>query len=252
MIRQITASILLCLSFNVLASDHLEPEDSTFSSDFSNEYHNQVVTYFRSGFDDKVILRSIVLPSFEPEYMVGIKKVDAGYSVFYDRPEVQLWAYDYVFNLKQKELEEIKSEYPAEYEEKLNKLKQQYPKNILDAKHVSCEKPIDKNLAKDIHFIWIEMLLKTKYSRESHLGRDGVTYHFSGINYLFEQEQDDLKVLMRFNGVYAGKVWSPEPKFKTGKLVEISDLMVDYCLKDDGGKLEKLLVKKVGRFKKFL
>lgn len=252
MIRHVVASILLCFSLSAWADDYLDPEESLFSGDvngFIDEYDFQVVTYFKSTFVDGVILKVIVLPSFEPEYVVGIKKLGDGYVVFYDRSEVQLATYEFEFKRKKSELEKIKTDDPEKHREKLSILMSQYPDNKFDAKHIVCEKPIDENLVKAIHFVWIEMLLRTQYSKDSNMGRDRTDYHFSGVNYLFEDEQDDLQVLMRFNGVYAGHVWSPEPKTKTGQLVEISKLMVDYCFKSDEDRIAKLLSKKVKKLK---
>ncbi len=169
--------------------------------------------------------------------------------MFYDRPDVQLWSYEFEFERKKSLIEKLKSQDQVEYEKKLNFLLKQYPSNKADVKHNLCRRAISESLVKDIHFVWIEMLLASRYSRSSSMGRDGVTYHFSGRNYFFEEESDDLKVLMRFNGAYSAQVWSPEPNTKTGLLVEISDLLVDYCLKPDEGKIAKLLKKKVNLLK---
>lgn len=58
------------------------------------------------------------------------------------------------------------------------------------------------------------MLLGTRYADDDILGMDGVTYHFS---------MDLGRETM------AGKTWSPDPESKPGKLVKISDLMVDFA-----------------------
>ncbi len=43
--KGVLVSILMFLSSNLWAGDHLEPEESLFSDNFMNEYHSQVTSF---------------------------------------------------------------------------------------------------------------------------------------------------------------------------------------------------------------
>ena len=81
--------------------DHLLPEDSLLSGGFSAmfpNYHLLILNVLRDVFDRDVELRAVVLPSFSPEYAVGLRTIGApndpsSYRVIYLRPEIQLWGY---------------------------------------------------------------------------------------------------------------------------------------------------------------
>lgn len=62
------------------ADDHLVP-DVPFLLDIDN-YTLAVRKLFSSGFSEDVVLRAFVVPSFEPEYMVGIRKIGTDYFAF--------------------------------------------------------------------------------------------------------------------------------------------------------------------------
>ncbi len=209
--------LIACLVPCAYASETLEPEDSQFSRELLGGYTHLVLSYLSSAYEDDVKVRLIGFPSFSPEYSLGIRESEGGFSIFYESPKIQLWGYQIMPMMEQGSVQVMNDD--GEFvkdEEGLKELESQYPKKPLDIPRVSCNVKIDKALANDIVFVWQEMLYETKYSRESNMGLDGETYHFSA--------------KMWGNVNYAGKVWSPPSESKTGKLVSISELMAEYCL----------------------
>lgn len=222
--------LIACLFQYAYASENLEPEESQFSSEFLGGYTHLVLSYLSSAYEDDVIVRLIGLPSFSPEYLLGIKEVEGKYSIFYESPKMQLWGYQMMPMMEQGSVKVMNEE--GEFvkdEEGLKELESQYPKDPLDIPRVSCNKNIEKTLANDIIFVWREMVYETKYPREPNMGLDGETYHFSA--------------KMWGNVNYAGKVWSPPSDSKTGKLVAISELMYEYCLKGNRKTKKSLAVR---------
>lgn len=238
--KGVLVSILMFLSSNLWAGDHLEPEESIYSGDFFlKDYESQLLTYFGEFYQNGVMLRLISIPSFSPEYALAIIKENNRYYVLHQKPERQLWSYQMELPFKLNQLDELNAKGVVtvdEYENKLKEIAQSYPENPMEMPRVSCRKEINEKLTLDVHELWMKMLLQTKYSPEPSSGVDGQTYHFSAPMHG-----------MVLN--YAGKVWSPEPNTKTGLLVDISDLLVEYCLKPDEGKITKLLKKKANLLK---
>lgn len=223
--------LFISLTQFVYASENLEPEESQFSGEFMGDYTHLVLSYLGAAYDEDVLVRLIGFPSFSPEYALWIQEKDGKYRIAYESPEMQLWGYQMMPLIEQGSVQVMNDD--GEFvkdEEGLKELESKYPKKTEDIPRNSCKKDIDKELADKIVFIWQEMLLQTKYTKDLIMGLDGEAYHFSG----------------RVNGFgnYAGKVWSPRPESKTGKLVEISNLMSNFCLKGNR-KIKKELIKKV-------
>src|SRR5262249_43361570 len=82
-------------SINLEDEDHLEPEDSAFSDGEDRSYERMLIAKFIGAFARDVYARAIVLPSFDPEYVVGIRGTPAGhYRAFCISPDMQLWNYE--------------------------------------------------------------------------------------------------------------------------------------------------------------
>ncbi|MCM2681535.1 hypothetical protein [Echinimonas agarilytica] len=226
--------ILISLTQFAYASENLEPEDSQFSGEIMGGYTHLVLNYLSAAYSDDAVVRLIGFPSFSPEYALWVERKEEKYQIIYQSPEMQLWGYQMIPMMEQGAVQVMNDE--GEFvkdEEGLAELESKYPKTPEEIPRKSCSKKIDKDLAEQIIFVWQEMLLETKYPRDMTMGLDGETYHFSGSVNGF--------------GNYAGKVWSPNPKSRTGKLVEIAYLMTDYCLKGKR-KIRKELVKKTESF----
>ena len=208
----------LCLTQFSYASDHLEPEESQFSGEFMEDYTHQVLSYLSAAYNEDVLVRLIGFPSFSPEYALWIQENKKGqYQIAYESPEKQLWGYQMMLLMERSATQVINKDGKfVKDEDGLKELKSKYPENPSDIPRESCKKKIEADLAGKIIYVWTEMLMNTRYSPEPSVGIDGESYHFSG----------------RVNGFsnYAGQTWSPTPKSKPGKLVNVASLMIDYCL----------------------
>ncbi len=93
-----------CIVFNLLlvlssenicnAQDHLFQETSILSGGLiiPNYYHN-VAYVLREAYNKNVVFRMVGLPSFRPEYAVGIKKLNNQFYAFRVSPTLQVWGY---------------------------------------------------------------------------------------------------------------------------------------------------------------
>ncbi|TVZ41814.1 hypothetical protein P886_1164 [Alteromonadaceae bacterium 2753L.S.0a.02] len=227
--------ILLFLSLTQFAhAENLAPEDSQFSGEIMAGYTHLVLKYLGAAYSEDVLVRLVGFPSFSPEYAVWLEEEGKQYKIVYESPEIQLWGYQMMPLMEQESVQVMNDDGEFVKDEKgLKELEEKYPKNPEDIPRKTCKKEIDKDLADKIVYVWKEMLLGTQYPREPTMGLDGETYHFSG----------------RVNGYenYAGKVWSPSKDSKTGKLVEVAYLMVEYC-QNGKRKTKKELSKKVNSF----
>jgi hypothetical protein len=170
---------------------HLTPEDSPLAGGASlmdAEYYRLLLWAFDKAFDRDVVIRAVVLPSFLPEYAMGIRASDASkgpvrHTVFAIRPRIQYWAYIDPAASERGDVKLLDGD-------TLNKIYAgQGWKLPADPKEVPidrCEKPIDASLAKRIENIWSAVLLETRYLLPGEEGgfvpNDGTTYHFSAGN----------------------------------------------------------------------
>ncbi len=224
-------AVLILLSPS-LANEHLEPEYSQFaraglppSATSLRPYHEIVIAVLDGAFEADVRARLIAMPSFTPEYALGIREADGQHKIFHLASQAQLWSYENLKTLR--EIVEAGglpgqdaniAEAIAEYESRL-------PDDYRDVETSYCEFEIQSELADDLLAIWENILLETRYGDQAPVGRDGTDYHFS----------------MRASGVVmAGKVWSPDPQSKTGALVSITETMKNLCLTADQNLLAQL------------
>lgn len=228
MLRFLLTSILLSTLDYANARDHLEPEDSPFSEVHFSEYVDLVLEYLDTAYDENVKVRLIAMPSFSPEYAVGIRRLGEKYWIFYEAPTVQLWEYQTLMGMDELTTVTVNTQGDYVKDTELEEKKKKLPQNPMNIPSTQCDREIPRVLAKEIQYIWHEMLYDTRFHREFMWGRDGVIYHFSA--------SVDGRTL-------AGQIWSPEENSRTGRLVDVSNLMVDYCL--DNKKNASKLIQKV-------
>ena len=215
--------------------DHLIPEASILSghsSVISRRYDELIVDVLADGYARDVTLRAVVLPSFSPEYLVGLRNANirggADHRVFYLRPTIQLWGYETLRWLPAGSIDFSQDGNPKDDATKLQtdaieRWGARLPANPKDVPLTRCEKPLDAAVAKQVAAVWTGVLLETRYSPAQTLGLDGVTYHFSARNYL------------------AGEAWSPPSDSKPGRLAELAETLVRYCdSKAEATELERL------------
>jgi hypothetical protein len=214
--------------------DHLEPEGSVLAGGESKmhyDYLNLVASVLHEGYADDVELRAVVLPSFTPEYLVGIRGAlssdrlrgnPASHRVFYLRPKLQLWSYPTLSELED-QLARMKSKNPPNAEriklqsDDIAAIRRELPADPKDMPLARCEKPIDAPLADRIWKVWIGVLMETRHdaTTEVVINTDGTSYHFSAPAPLY---------------VLAGETSAPPiPSTKPGMLATLADALVDYC-----------------------
>jgi hypothetical protein len=186
--------------------EYLMPEDGNLviSSDIMQSYENKARQLFSKGFDADVVFRMVCLPSFSPEWLVGVKKVDKKSVVFLLMGKEKIkshWINGHYVMLdtpkgKIRQWEEGRSE-------------------ILGTPVIEYSAEIDPDTKKLLNDLWETMLLGTRYPKKYMVGFDGTNYHFS----MFIWGRGDL----------SGKTWSPDKDTNPGRLAEIGELLADYA-----------------------
>jgi hypothetical protein len=157
MMKFIILAIMLLVPQVCMANfDHLEPEKSLFNSSPSDQkYHSMVVDAFMEVYDKDVVARVIVLPSFEPEYAIALKKHDKEYTLFMVSPIMQLWAY----RIKEEGIENGKIN---QDDQQVERMKAVYP-TYNDIPLTRCSVEIEADLGDKLLTVWETMLLTTRY-----------------------------------------------------------------------------------------
>jgi hypothetical protein len=228
----ITALAVLISITPSLANEHLEPEYSQFAraglppnATSLAPYHEIVIDVLHGAFEPDVRARLVAMPSFTPEYALGIRQSGGTYKIFLLESKSQLWSYENLKTLHQIEeaggfpgQDENLAAAIAEYEAEL-------PPDYHDVETSYCEIEIPPGVADALLKLWENLLGDTRYGDQAPLGPDGTDYHFS----------------MNAKGVVmAGKVWDPDPQSKTGAMVSITDTMRNLCLTGDQNLISQL------------
>jgi hypothetical protein len=208
--------------------DHLTPEGSILSggsSILSKRYDERIVDVLADGYADDVTLRAVVLPSFSPEYLVGLR---SDHRVFYLRPTIQLWGDERLrmlpagsvdFSQDGNSKDDASKRQTNEFEGWASHL----PAHPKDVPLTRCERPLDAAVARQVSTAWNGVLLETRYSPTETPGVDGVTYHFSANHHdVLADRISPLRFL-------AGETWSPPSDSKPGRLAELAETLVRFC-----------------------
>jgi hypothetical protein len=218
------------------AEDHLEPEASILGGDaFMSGYESLVQRTLKDAYGSDVVVRMVALPSFAPEYAVGLaSKAQAGkaapYRIIAANPAVSMWTYVSIAMLKNGGVKILGDQNQKAQREEIARLEASVPRDPDDMKVNHCQADIADALAGRIVDVWRKMLLHTRYSVHNGNGLDGTTYHFG--------------IAAPGTGQLAGKVWSPERETATGAFVQLADTMRAICQKENGAseaQLEKLV-----------
>jgi hypothetical protein len=220
------------------AEDHLEPDHAILEGpSFSDSYENDLRDKFKEAYERGVVLRMIALPSFIPEFAVGLRGssstyglISAPYHIFTLTPAASIWTYQTINSLKlglgnmpaRDKMRKVQ-------EQQIAKEQASVPSDIRDLAVHRCETDISDSLGSRIITVWSKMLLRTHYSSRYTAGADGATYHFS--------------MFLRGSGDMNGHVWLPRRDSATGNLVALADAMRVVCKKKvgaDEASLEKL------------
>ena len=171
----------------------------------------------REASDDDLELQVVVLPSFHPEYVVGIRNTPEGPVVFRIEPESNLWdsaPRDHIDVL----IEFLRAQLGGN-----NAADDVLPSSSQNAKTSRCERPIDPALAARIRAVWKAMILGAKSYSHGRFGLDGATYEFS--------------MSLAGETLAEAHTWSPPWDTRTGRMVVISQRMEWYCEADSPGRI---------------
>jgi len=218
--------VVLLAATPLAAQEHLVPEDSQFTradlppnATLLAPYHDMILTVLKDAFAEDVRARLIAMPSYSPEYALGLKERDGDWSIFHFQSEVQLWSYE---NLRM--LRDIPADLMPSQAGAINDAIAGYEAGLPADYHdvgtgAACETQIPAALGEDLLDLWTALLLGTRYGDIPNLGRDGTDYHFS---------------MTAEHGLMAGKAWEPAPESATGAMVSITETMRNLCFTGDG------------------
>jgi hypothetical protein len=121
-------------------------------------YEADLRRVFREAFGPDVRLRALVRPSFETEYVVGLRREGAGYEIFAPRPSrQQVWFYQLVklyrsgrAGVMHVDITDSKSVPRDDTGDEIAKLEKDLPPDPADLPMARCAAPVDDGLAADV------------------------------------------------------------------------------------------------------
>jgi hypothetical protein len=188
-----------------MAQDHLEPEKGILAE--ADDYQHLVRTVFSKLDEEKPVLKVVVLPSFQNELFIGLKKNENSYQVFTAKPSQRLW----LTHLRKEQEQRLTIS-----EQALTELRQRTP---LAAQEITVQKQnaeLSVQMAERIEAVWKKALLDVQHPKKSISGNDGDTYHFS------------MFILGR--GTLSGQIWTPMDDSRMKKLVGLVEAMNQHAL----------------------
>ena len=207
--------VLLATAASVTAQDHLEPGEAFANLGKYPEYVRRVLA---GGYSKDVVLRVLLLPSFSPEEVAGIRKRNQEYDAFCITPRTAVWD---TYTIKEKESGEIRV-----FDVNGKRVTPQKNKDLLDLKkrapsdyqHIKIQRwstPIPASVAERVIRLWRQMLLDARPGADERVGVDGETYEFA----------------MPLNGrsVLTAEVWSPEKGTRTEALVMVAHALSQFA-----------------------
>jgi hypothetical protein len=196
------------------AQDHLLPDPGVFGE--TDAFLVQVRLVFAQAFEEGVLLRAVVIPSFEKEYAVGLRETAKGCEVFLLTPSTQIWNTELIRDYERGELRCYVNGKPLPLKDDKNyqRLKANNPSDYKDIRVTRQSRPVPKDLADNLRHLWNERLLEVEDSDELD-GQDGETYYFS------LSDAGSVPV--------SGHIWSPKPDSKVGRLVAVVPTLADFA-----------------------
>lgn len=224
-----SAAVFTVLARSGAAEDHLVPEPGIFGQ--LDEYELKVRQVFAGAYDPDVLLRVVIIASFRPEEVAGIRKTDKGYEAFAMKPSSTVWNMELVRlyeNGQMTTFDRGGQRLPLAKDESFQKLKKETPADVHQITTTTESAPLALALAERIERIWQRMLLDARHVKKPSLGTDGAAYHFS--------------MWIKYHGIVSASVWSPDEHTRMGALVNLSYELADYARdKSDAQKLANLL-----------
>jgi hypothetical protein len=186
--------------------DHLEPEGSIIGGTASpGDYEERLHQAFISAYDRQIAVRMVAIPSFVPEYAVGLRRVNPygdgpPYRIFGLQAATSIW---------------------------LAGQKQEHAPQPADSKVQHCDAAIGDLLGQRIVSVWRKMLMNTRYAQQYQGSADGISLHFG--------------MFVAKVGQFAGALLASDRNSATGTLAALANMMRDVCVKKTSeGQLEHL------------
>jgi len=225
--RFFVALPLLAVS-SAVAQDRLIPEDDPFAHD---EYHAKIREVFADVLRCDIVVQLLLVPSFQPEEIAGIRKSEKGFEAFASKPSAHIWT---TFNIqeiesgKQRWMDEHNNPIPPEKNPSLPDMKKRAPSDYREIHVHTDTRPISDALTERIRSIWQDMLVNARTPNDHNLGVDGEDYHFS--------------MPLGSRGSVSATVWSPSDG-KTLALVLLGEALADYARRriDEAALIRKLV-----------
>lgn len=224
---RIAAILLATALFGHLAAaqDHLEPQNGIFAEEENSRgYFGNVRRVFAPAYASGVILRVVILPSFRPEFAVGLRETEKGVEAFDITASSHIWNLELLHDYESGRIicvDKDGKEIPLEKNESYQKLKQRTPGDISKITPMTIAKPLPEPLAGEVALserlkaVWKKALLDTRYPKELHRGNDGSDYYFS----MYVQDR----------GVVSGQIWSPDEHTRMGDLIHLVSQVSAYA-----------------------
>jgi hypothetical protein len=196
------------------AQDRLTPEGDPFAQD---EYHAKIREVFADVLRHDIVVQVLLVPSFQPEEVAGIRRGDKGFEAFASKPSAHIWT---TFNIneiesgKQRWMDEHNNPIPPERNPSLPDMKKRAPSDYREIRVHTDTRTISDPLVERIRNVWQEMIANARKPTDRDIRTDGEDYHFS--------------VPSRDRAVVSATVWSPSDG-KTLALVSLGEALADYA-----------------------
>jgi hypothetical protein len=148
-----TFFLFVALTSIVAAQTRLEPQSDY---DKTDEYQRILRDVFGRIYGEDVTFSVLVVPSFTPEYAVGILKDDEGYKAFVIRPSVSVWQteYDRLVAPDVTTLDSHGKEMPRETPDPAERKKRGLPDSYRDIKTTLHTRKLPRDLAERLGRVW--------------------------------------------------------------------------------------------------
>jgi hypothetical protein len=218
-------AFVVTLSHSVSAQEHLVPDVDAFAD--PDSYLLKARKVFIHAFDNGVVARVLVLPSFRKEFCIGVSAEGEAVEAFVLEASYSIWSTVLVDDC-QEEIDTLVLNGENVPPELLGSLKA-FKKQAVEFRTIKAMKrsrSIPRELCEEIKAVWEKVLLDVRHPKEDVNGLDGVSYHFS--------------TFIKGRGDLSGQTWSPNEGSKMDRLTSLAETIGEYAR----GKVDLTMLKK--------
>ena len=179
------------------AQQRLEPEVGQLAE--GNEYEDKIRQVFTDALKGQTVLRVVIVPSFQPEQVIGIRSSPDRFEAFVVTPSSSIWQTHYTSILEYSVRMAKENNDEASVSgllEQIEEAKKEHPYDVREIKTTTATRVISDKLVKRVMSIWERMILQARPPKYLPVRTDGVSYHFS--------------MWVRGRGNISAKTWSPD------------------------------------------